>query len=189
MSSSSLNTSALMKAAGIGAGVLLLLTLVTQAMSFASIYMTYANPTGDLSTVSPLSLVVTCCGCIVYLLYGGVGALYAHFAAQDGQSDVGMAALGGALAAAIDGLVIGIVGAILGIVSSAVVMPMMMPDLDPESAALMAGVGLMGGIIGSIIGICMSLGIGAVLGAIGGAIYAAVAGNRNSGSATPGMGV
>lgn len=152
-----LNTNALLKAAGIGAAAMVVLTLLT---------------------FIPL-LGIVCC-CLLYLGYAGVGALYGHFAKQNAAlTGAGSAALGGAVAAAIAGLVYGIVnGAIFLVISATGGMVSYLQQLEglgfdvpPEVAQLYAGTG--GGLLVAALSICWGIVIGAVLGAIGGAIYGA----------------
>lgn len=161
----SLNTNALLKAAGIGAAAVFILTLLT--------FIPFVG--------------IVCC-CLLYLGYAGVGVLYGYFAKQNiPQVDAGSAALGGAVAAAIAGLVYGIVnGAVFLITSVSGGMSSYLRQLEdlgfympPEVYQLYTGIG--GGLLIAALSICWGIVIGAVLGAIGGAIYGAT----QKGSAAP----
>ncbi len=160
-----LNTNALLKAGGIGAAAMFVLTLLT--------FIPFVG--------------IVCC-CLLYLGYAGIGVLYGYFARRNTAFiNAGSAALGGAIAAAIGGLVYGIVNGAAYLVMSASgmltdylrSMEELGFDLPPEVYQLYSGVG--GGILVAAISLCWGILIGAVLGAIGGAIYGAT----QQGSATP----
>ena len=159
-----LDTKSLMRAGGIGAGVVVVLSLLG---------------------IIPLVGVVCCC--LVFLAYGGIGAGYGYFTMQEGNpSDPGQFAIGGAIAAAAASVIAGIVNAIvqlilttlgIGIGSAAALSQLEGLDLPPEVAsqfAASAGFSLMG----AIVGICVGFFIAAALGAIGGAIYGSTQQNR-----------
>lgn len=160
-----LNTNALLKAGGIGAAAMLVLTLLT--------FIPFVG--------------VVCC-CLLYLGYAGIGVLYGYFAKQNTSlTSAGSAALGGAVAAAIAGLVYGIVnGAAYLIMSASGMLTDYLRSIEelgftvpPEVYQLYSGVG--GGILVAAFSLCWGILIGAVLGAIGGAIYGAT----QQGSAAP----
>lgn len=155
-----LDTNALLKAAGIGAGAALLLALAAN-VPFVGI---------------------ACC-CLVYIAYGGVGALYGYFAKQNGREiNAGQFALGGALAALIAsfgaGLVNSIVTLAFGSSSVSQVLTLyeeMGIDVPPEIYDMYSNGGGMGFIVvGLIFGLCLAAIVAAGLGAAGGAIYGAV---------------
>lgn len=158
-----LNSSALLKAAGIGAGAVLVLSLLSQ-----------------------IPVVGIACCCVLYLGYAGIGALYGVFVRQDGMAvEPGPLALGGAIAAAVAGVIQGLVGGIIsfiGLSSGNTIAQMqqiydqMGVDVPPEIYQMYSGAGM--GVAAVAIGLCFSIIIGAILGAIGGAIYGAT--QRNS---------
>jgi hypothetical protein len=160
-----LDSNALLKSAGIGAGAMLVLTLLAQ-----------------------IPLVGIACCCLIWLGYAGIGALYGVFARQNGALiSAGPIALGGALAAAIAGVVQGIISGIVTLVfTSADMMTQTLVqlqqqgiDIPPEMYDVYTS-GVMGP-LAAVMGICMAIVFGAVLGAIGGAIYGAT----QSGKGTP----
>jgi hypothetical protein len=153
----SLDTNALLKAGGIGAAALLVLTLLAQIPAVG----------------------IVCC-CLAYLAYVAIGAGYGFFAVKNsGMVNVGAFALGGAISAAVAGIVQGIVGGILSLIlgSSAAALQAIEQlrsagyDVPPEVAQFYTTAGA--GVASIFIGICCAFIIAAVLGAIGGAIYAA----------------
>jgi len=153
-----LDNNALVKSAGIGAGVILVLTLLQQ-----------------------IPLVGIACCCLALIGLGGVGALYGYFAKQNGAAaDAGSFALGGAIAATVAGLVRGIIGAIVTAIFGTAVLADTFAQLQSQGVDVppeLIGTGVGGGAmaVGVISGICLSIVIGAALGAIGGAIYASTA--------------
>lgn len=158
----SLDTNALLKAGGIGAAALLVLTLLAQIPAVG----------------------IVCC-CLAYLAYVAIGAGYGFFAVKNGRMvNVGAFALGGAISAAVAGIVQGIVGGILSLILTT---PAQMAqaldqlrsmgyDIPPEVAQFYTTAGA--GVASIFVGICCAFIIAAVLGAIGGAIYAAANQNR-----------
>ena len=158
----SLDTNALLKAAGIGAAALLVLSLLAQI---------------------PL-LGVVCC-CIAYLAFIAVGAGYGFFARKNGgMLTVGGSALGGAIAGAIAGVVQGLIGGLAALIFAAPAtmaqtldqLRSMGYDVPPEVAQLYSTAGV--GVIGIFASICWGFFIAAILGAIGGAIYAVATQNQ-----------
>nr|MBN1228189.1 hypothetical protein [Anaerolineae bacterium] len=153
-----LDTNALLKAAGIGAGGALVLALL-----------------GRIPYVG-----IACC-CLVYLGFAGVGVLYTVFARQNNTPlDAGPMALGGAIAGAISGLLMGIVNGIFSAIqigSGAIYNQLYMLedaglDLPPEVYDMYSGGA--GTIIGAVCGsLCWGVIIAAILGAAGAAIFAA----------------
>lgn len=153
-----LDNNALLKSAGIGAGVALVLSLLTL-----------------------IPLVGIACCCLIWVAYVGTGGLYGVFARQNGASiEPGPMALGGAIAAAVAGIVRGIVGGIVslvGVASGSAMQAMQQLsdagiDVPPEVYQMYAG-GAGIGILAALMQICFGIFLGAVLGAIGGAIYGA----------------
>jgi hypothetical protein len=164
----SLDNKSLMRAGGIGAGVMVVVSI--------------------LSAISALlfpPLAIICC-CLVIVLYAGVGAGYGYFTIQEGNpSDPGQFALGGAIAAAAASVVAGIVGAVVQAILSALnigataatAAQLEAFDLPPEAAAAF-GMSAGFSIASAIMSICIGFFIAAVLGAIGGAIYGATQQNK-----------
>jgi hypothetical protein len=152
-----LDTQSLLKAGGIGAGVVVVLNLLG---------------------IIPLVGVVCCC--LVIVAYAGIGAGYGYFTMQEGNAaDAGQFAIGGAIAAAAASVVAGIVNAIVQLILStlgvgastaAALSQLEGMDLPPEVASQLAGAAGFT-IMGAIVGICIGFFIAAALGAIGGAIY------------------
>ncbi|NLH06658.1 MAG: hypothetical protein GX484_03545, partial [Chloroflexi bacterium] len=92
-----LDNSALLKATGVGAAVVLVLTLLSQI---------------------PLLRLVFCCvlWCVLWLGYVGIGALYGVIARRGGAMfSAGPLALGGAIAAGLSGIVQGIISSIISL--------------------------------------------------------------------------
>lgn len=158
----SLDTNALLKAAGIGAAALLVLTLLAQ-----------------------IPLVGIVCCCLAYLAFAAIGAGYGFFVRKNGGVvTVGGGALGGAIAGAIAGVVQGLIS---GIASLILTTPAAMAqaldqlrsmgyDVPPEVAQFYTTAGA--GVASIFIGICWGFIVAAILGAIGGAIYAATTQNQ-----------
>lgn len=153
-----LDNNALLKAAGIGAGAMVVLSLLGQ-----------------------IPIVGLVCCCLVWLGYAGIGVLYGVFAKQNGmQIEAGPIALGGALAAAIAGVAQGLISGIISLIfTSGDAMAQAFTQLEasgvdvpPEMMNLYTGASF--GILVLFIGLCFSVVFGAALGAIGGAIYGAV---------------
>lgn len=153
----SLDSNALLKSAGIGAGAMFVLALLAQ-----------------------VPLVGLVCCCLIFLGYAGVGAGYGYFVKQnEGEINPGSFALGGAIAAAIAGIVQGVISGIAALIigtgSTAASLAQLEAqgiDIPPEMYDLYAGAGA--GAVGALTSICCAFIIAAVLGAIGGAIYGAV---------------
>ena len=152
-----LDNSALLKATGVGAAVVLVLTLLSQI---------------------PLLGLVFCC--VLWLGYVGIGALYGVFARRGGAMfSAGPLALGGAIAAGLSGIVQGIISSIISLAftSEAAVAEALAQleaqgmEVPPEMLELYTGTGF--GIASALFAICFSFFIAAILGAIGGAIYGA----------------
>ncbi len=152
-----LDTSALLKAGGIGAAAMLVLTLM-----------------------SLIPIVGFVCCCLLYLGFAGVGVLYGVFAKQSGSPlGAGPGALGGAVSAAIAGLVQGIVSGVATLIMAGAGMmanylsqvETMGYDIPPELYDFYASSAF--GIIAALFSICWGVIIGAILGAVGGAIYGA----------------
>lgn len=152
-----LDNNALWKATGIGAVIVLVLSLLNQIPYVGFIFC-----------------------CILWIAYAGVGAMYGVFARRNGSLvTAGSAALGGGIAAALSGIVQGIIGAIVSLffVSSDAVAQSLAQleaqgfDVPPEFYEMYTGAGF--GVASAVIGICFAFFIAAVMGAIGGAIYGA----------------
>lgn len=157
-----LDTNALLKSAGIGAGAMLVLTLLAQ-----------------------IPFVGIACCCLIWLGYVGIGALYGVFARKNGALiSAGPVALGGALAAAIAGVVQGIISGIVALVTtSAGMMTETLSqlqqqgiDIPPEMYQVYTSAAI--GPAAAVMGICMAIVIGGIMGAIGGAIYGATQGGK-----------
>ncbi|HDQ72528.1 MAG TPA: hypothetical protein ENN19_10580 [Chloroflexi bacterium] len=149
------------KAGLIGAGVIFILTLLSQIPVVGCV----------------------CCGAI-FLAYLGISALAGYF--MPPRRNTGDAAVSGALAGLISGAVGGIVWAIVVAIQMAItgtgdIMAAIDPatlrqlaelGIDPETFAMLSGVGG----VALVNGLCClsSLALGAGFGAIGGAIFAAV---------------
>lgn len=161
-----LNQGALLKAAGIGAGVAVVNSIAASLVSLAAL----SSP--EMAAIGVIGLL--CC-CIAILVYAGAGAAYGYFTEQDGQPvDIGGFALGGAIASAIAGVVAGLIGGILNLVLNVGGM-MSMSQFSGDEAAI-AGAG---GVIGLFIGLCFAIVIGGILGAIGGAVYGLIRQNQS----------
>jgi hypothetical protein len=151
-----LDTNALLKAAGIGAGGALVLALL-RLIPFVGI---------------------VCC-CLIWLGYAGIGVLYGMFVKQSGGAvNAGSFALGGAIGAAIAGFISGLVNGIYtliaGTASYATALESMEQqglDIPPEVYSLYTGPAI--GVGGAFLSVCGAIIFGAILGAIGGAIYGA----------------
>jgi ABC-type Fe3+ transport system permease subunit len=163
----SLDNKSLMRAGGIGAGVLVVVSILSAVTAL----------------FFPL-LVFICC-CLVIILYAGIGAGYGYFSIQNGNpSDPGQFALGGAIAAAAASIVAGIVGAIvqaimaaLNLGAAATAAQLEAFDLPPEATAAF-GMSAGFSIAEAFVSICLGFFIAAALGAIGGAIYGATQQNK-----------
>ena len=160
-----LNQGALMKSAGIGVAINVLVNLCFGAAGFAPL----AGPdaaTAILGFVGIVGILTCVCGGIIAI---GVGFAYVYFAAQEGPVQVADGAIGGALANGISGLVGGLVGACLGLVA-----PIAVTSAGGGSPDIGAVVGA--GIGGAAGAICGGLIGGAIIGAIGGVIGALTVG-------------
>ena len=167
----SLDTNALLKSAGIGAGVLVVLAIISGVASLA------VGPAADPSIMGAVGILSMVCCCVGLLLYAAVGVGYAWFAQKNETPlEPGPMALGGGLAALIAGVVQGVVNSIFSLITGSAGMADAMAqfqgaDLPPEFAAAAGG----GAIVGVCIGLCVVIVLSAGLGAAGGAIYAAAA--------------
>lgn len=152
-----LDTNALWKATGVGAAVVLVLTLLSQI---------------------PFVGLLFCC--VLWLSYVGIGALYGVFARRNGTPiSAGPAALGGAIAAALAGIVQGIISALVTTVfTSTEALTEALNQLEgqgfevpPEFYDVYTTPGF--AIATALMSICFAFFIAAIMGAIGGAIYGA----------------
>ncbi len=166
---SSLDTKALMKAAGIGAGVGALM---------------------GLGSFVPC-LGVVCCG-VMLLVGAAAGAGYGYFTKQNNMSlTTGMGALGGGIAGLATGLgysiVNGIVAALVSMLGIGMAASSAMYEeygLPPEMASQLATNA--GFSIGSILlGACVILIIAGVLGVVGGLVYSLATANQPASSPPP----
>lgn len=155
---SALDTNALLKSAGIGAGVTLILAVITNAAGY----------------VAPqLAILSFVCCCIAYLFFALVGAGYALFAKQNGRPmEPGPMALGGAIAGLVSGVVMGIVNTVATLALGTQMIAQAMAQF--QTADVPAGMMQGSMAVGLVIGLCLVLVLSAGFGAAGGAIYAAV---------------
>jgi hypothetical protein len=156
-----LNNRALMNSGGIGAGVLILLSLCSGTLLFLPLAGTDAATL--VATLAPASIVLACCGWILYI---GIGFAYVYFASQQAASvQVADGAIGGAIATAIAAILAGILSACLTLVAPFAISASSGVSADPGTIIA----GSIGGVAGAI---CGGLFIGGILGAIGGLIGA-----------------
>lgn len=178
-----INTGALLRAGGIGLAVGFVFQVVS-AVAAVAMLPEFAESTpitaeADITQITALGGVLVCLCCVVALLYGGIGAGYSWFAEKSGGPvDIGLMALGGALAAFVDGILLGICGVGVNYLTN-------MLNLASQSGSPAFGVGLGATFglpaagLGLAIGVCVYPFIYAILGAAGAAIYAALASNRS----------
>jgi hypothetical protein len=163
-----LDTNALLKAGGIGAAAMLVLSLLARV---------------------PIVGIVCCC--LVYVGYAAIGVGYGYFAKQNGTPiSAGPVALGGAIAAGIGGVLAGLVNGIGSyILFSTGGMISMLGQLQqagltiPPETYQMYQEPYMGPLV-AVCGFCFAIVIGAVIGAIAGAIYGST--QQSAGTAGPG---
>jgi hypothetical protein len=172
-----IKTRPLLIAAGVGAVVQVLYSLLSNAVSLAPML---SGQGLDLTQPSNLSLVTGALACICTPVIGiGAGLLYAYLHGREAALTVADGAIGGAATGAIIQLIGGILGACLSLLVVPQVLQQATAQVPPEAAGIALGAGIAGGIIGAAIGICIGLAIGAILGAIGGAIGGAVLGKSS----------
>jgi hypothetical protein len=159
-----LNNKALLNSGGIGAVVLILLSLCSGVVGFLPL----AGPDAGAIAVSlaPGLIVLSCCGWILYI---AIGFAYVYFAAQAGPVQVADGAIGGAIATAIAGILAGLLSACLVIATPFAISASNGSNIDV--AAIMAA--SVGGAAGAV---CGGLFIGGILGAIGGLVGALTVG-------------
>ncbi|MGF1506483.1 MAG: hypothetical protein GYB64_15700 [Chloroflexi bacterium] len=167
------NTSALLKALGVGAAVAVVLTIGTQ-----------------------IPIVGLVCCCVAWLGYGAVGISYGYFADQDGEPvDMPTWLLGGAAAGAMAGLVSGVVyGIVLAIFQvlgiSAAATATFLEQMEGTGAELPPGfteqivVSSGFSLVSVLIAICGRFFLYALLATIGALIYALIKDGQQSGSTT-----
>ena len=167
-----LNTGAMLKAFGIGLVGELVMVVISEVVNTASGATAGASPEQMLSSgAAGIGLGLSC---VIYLMYGGIGAIYAWFARKDqGTIDAGSAALGGGITAVIVSIIGTVVSTLYGLLSGT------MTKTIEQATSQVGGQtdALMPIVIGSlVIGFCIAFVLSAGFGAGGGAIYAAIAG-------------
>ena len=147
-----INTQSIMKAAGIGAGINIIIGILGGAVGFLNI-----------EAVGALFGLFACCGGILIPVI--TGALYGYF--TPGQETLGQAALGGAISGLAAGIVYGIVSGIINAISGLV------NGLDFSAVISTSGTTILLSCCGAII-------FGSILGAVGGAVWTAVQGGKGA---------
>lgn len=171
----SLDTNALIKSAGIGTVIALVLSVISQVISLM-LGVDTLSPTDATAIAGPLMIVSTCLCCVGYAVYAAVGVGYAFFAQQNGTSlDPGPMALGGGVSAVIVSVIQSVFGAILFLLFGTQALSESLGQFDTTE---MMGPMLAGGFIGLVIGFCIAFVLSAALGAGGGAAYAAIVKSR-----------
>lgn len=156
-----LNNKALMTSAGIGAGVLILLSLCSGGLLFLP--LAGSDAASLLVTLAPASFVLACCGLIINL---AIGFAYVYFAAQtDGSVQVADGAVGGAAATAIAAVIGGLLSSCLTLVAPFAIAASV--GSSPDAVSIITG-----SLTGVAVAICGGLIGGAIVGAIGGLIGA-----------------
>jgi len=177
---------ALMIGTGVAAAILILVSVCTQVVSYATFDPTLTvDPTADPSEIlagSGITLALSALSCIVLIVaYIAGGYLYSHFHAnEDPLLQLQDGVVGGAITGALAGVIYGLASACL----SLIVTQFFLADQIAEMTAQVGDVPGMGALlgasagIGGIGGICCGLVMGLVLGAMGGAIGASVRGRK-----------
>lgn len=181
MNEKTLDTNALLKTMGIGAGVVILLAAFGYAVNALALGIA-PGQLPDVETIPTGYWVYSACvSCVGYLLVVVVGAGYGFFAQRNGMTPhAGRMALGGALS------LLGV-----GIVSSAISMVLSPVGRTLEMSFEMSGLPPYGPFRGFIplmvvVSICGALAIYAALGAAGGAVYGLIARGRANRASTAG---
>jgi hypothetical protein len=180
---SSINTGAVIKAAGISLVLYLMFVACGYGGQMAMGFTPGTIPDVNSPTYSSLTLFSTLISCVTYLMYLAYGALYGFFARRAGTPvEIGSYALGGALT----GIVVAFIGSILGAIitvatGSLSAITSQLGDVSSE----MQGAMMVGGLIGLVVGFCIAFVLGGGLAAAGGAIYGAIMRNRNAEPASP----
>jgi hypothetical protein len=167
--------SALLKAAGIGTVIYLLLQIASQLLARAYGFDTSPSQEEALAMLnSPFMAISLGLSCFSFLIDVGNGALYGFFAQRDGAPpNAGHYAIGGAVTNVVIMLIGSCIGLLFngGIIAQSLQQIQSAPGLDPEAAGGVLAVSL-------VLGLCVGLALTAALGAGGGAIYGAIASSR-----------
>jgi len=181
-STGTINTGALLRAGGIGLAVAFLFSICNNGFSYVSTQMTSTNDPSQAGVGAALAFVALCGCCLLYLGFGGIGALYGWFAQKDTPIlEMGPTALGGALTAVAVGFLAGLCNGVIGLITGVSQFSQAGSLGGSQTTALAAS-----GIVGLLIGLCFAIFLSAGFGAAGGAIYASVRGNKPS-AASPAM--
>lgn len=177
-----LNTSALLKAVGVGLVIEVVWFAIVQGVNAL---LSVQNMTPEQILSSGVMVYSLALGCIGYLLYGLMGVIYGWFARRDqGTLDAGPAALGGGITTVIVAVIATagstLFGLVTGSFNSAIEQATRQtPGVD--SSTVMIGV-----VVGIVGGLCLAMILGGLLGAGGGAAYAAIAGRGQAQTGSPG---
>lgn len=180
-----INWGAVLKTAGVGAIVLVLLQGCGYAFNAAMGIPPGTVPTDPSALPPGYQLYTLALGCIGYLLYLGYGALYAFFAGRAGTPiQAGTMAVGGA----VTGIIIALISTVLAVVNILILLPAMQAAFEAQGLTDLPaegmGIVLAGAGVGVVVGLCIAFVVGGGLAAAGGAIYAAIMGSRREQTAT-----
>lgn len=181
-----LNTKVMPKAIGIGLAIELVMIVISEVVNAAT-GAAEASAEEILSSGASGALGAgLCISCVMYLLYGVIGAIYSWFAHKDqGAIDAGSGALGGGITA----VIVSVIGTAISSVYSLATGAFAKTIEQATDAAGISGaetnVVMAGAVGGLVIGFCIAFVLSALFGAGGGAIYAAIAGRGQTPDAAP----
>lgn len=173
-----------LKTFGIGMGVEILLI----GCGFAMNSLLGISEMSPEQILSSSTMIYSCgLGILGYAIYGALGAVYGWFYRRaDSASEVGKAALGGAIAVAVTALVAQIISLFLNIITGQMARVIDMSlAAQGVNAGDMQGLVMIGAVGGALIGLCIAIVLAAGLGAAGAAIYTAIARRNQPASPTP----
>ena len=170
-----IKTRPLLIAAGSGAAVMLIYSLISNGISLMPMMSGTYDPLNPPPLMTAIGLLACLCIPIIDI---GAGFLYSYLHSREATLTIGDGAIGGAASGAVIHIIGGIFGACLGLLVVPMVLQQTVADVPPDVAGVALAGGIAGGAIGAVIGLCIGLVIGLVLGAIGGAIGGATMGNK-----------
>lgn len=173
-----INRRALLIAAGVGIAVALCIGVTSNGLIYVVDPDIVRDPQNALG--SPVYLMVLALGCSMYLIYAGLGVLYAWLAQRNGTIlTAGSAAVGGLLTV----LIVQAFQFLMGLVVSLTVGQQAMEASMRQYQQLGVDLGnnvFVVTIVTLCFSMCLTMLIGGALSAAGAAIYAAITGSRQS---------